>query len=218
MPRSAHDDSFTRYDAAIVAAARTTFLRDPDAPMAEVAAAAGVGISALYRRYSGRDGLMRRLCQDGLQTYLDVAADAGRLADPWEAFVHLATELVRADVHSLTVRLAGTFTSTVELSALATLAGRAGAAIVRRATRAGVLRPGLGPNDLVMLLEQLAAIRVEDDARTSALRERYLFLHLASWRREPVPVTAPPGRPPTNAEAVQRWRRAGSAERSAGRR
>ena len=206
MPRSETDQRFTRNDAAILEAARTVLLRDPDAPVSAVAAEAGVGISALYRRYEGRDDLVRTLCRDGLDRFLELAQEATGLADPWSAFESFVRGLVLADVHSLTVRLAGTFETTTELRALAVRAGDAGRAVVERARRAGVLRPGLAWTDLTMLLEQLAAIRLDDPRRTQQLRERYLFLHLVAWRAEPGPVTAVPGRAPTAAEASERWR------------
>jgi AcrR family transcriptional regulator len=206
MPRSAHDQQFTRNDAAILQAARTVLLRDPDAPVSAVAAEAGVGMSALYRRYVGRDDLVRTLCRDGLDRFLEVAKEAAALPDPWSALESLVRGLVLADVHSLTVRLAGTFETTTELRALAVRAGDAGRAIVERARRAGALRPGLAWTDLTMLLEQLAAIRLDDARRTEQLRQRYLFLHLVAWRADPGPVTTVPGRAPSAAEASERWR------------
>ncbi|MDX6234639.1 MAG: hypothetical protein QOH68_3754, partial [Nocardioidaceae bacterium] len=37
-------------------------MRDPEAPISAVAQAAGVGISALYRRYAGKEELLQTLC------------------------------------------------------------------------------------------------------------------------------------------------------------
>ena len=54
-----------RNDAVILDAARDVFLADPKAPIAAVADRAGVGISALYRRYASKDDLLRTLCHDG---------------------------------------------------------------------------------------------------------------------------------------------------------
>jgi hypothetical protein len=52
----------------------------------------------------------------------------------WEAFAGLLSGIVEADVHSLTVRLAGTFTPTQELGELAETASRL---TTRRFRRAG---------------------------------------------------------------------------------
>ena len=57
---------------AILEAARAVFVVDPGAPIADVAARAGVGISALYRRYPSEEELLRKVCGDGL---LDLRRD-----------------------------------------------------------------------------------------------------------------------------------------------
>src|SRR2546421_13086048 len=76
-----------RNDAAILEAAREVFIANPSAPIADVAKAARIGISALYRRYSSKDVLLRELCADGLRRYISAAeaasADDG---DPWQSF------------------------------------------------------------------------------------------------------------------------------------
>src|ERR1700754_920991 len=102
-----------RNDEAILAAAREVFLADPKAPIAAVAERAGVGISHLYRRYGGKENLLRLLCHDGLRRYLAEAQAAVDEPAETNGFVALAGFLERvvvADVHSLTVHLAGTFT------------------------------------------------------------------------------------------------------------
>src|ERR1700761_7381278 len=109
----------TRNDAAILAAARTVFVGDPDAPIGQVARTAGVGISALYRRYPSKEALLATLCLDGLRQFVAIAEAARELTDPWEAFTDFLRGIIDADVHSLTVYLAGRFTPTPEHRALA---------------------------------------------------------------------------------------------------
>jgi AcrR family transcriptional regulator len=104
-----------RNDEVILQAAREVFIDDPDAPIAAVAQRAGVGISALYRRYQGKEDLLRQLCHDGLKRFIAIAERAATEADGWEAFAAFLTGVVEADVHSLTVHLAGTFTPTAEM-------------------------------------------------------------------------------------------------------
>ena len=58
-----------RNDEVILAAARAVFVADPSAPISAVAERAGVGISALYRRYASKEELLRKLCSDGLARY-----------------------------------------------------------------------------------------------------------------------------------------------------
>src|SRR5690349_18510737 len=97
-----------RNDEAILAAAREVFLANPSAPIAAVAERAGVGIGALYRRYAGKEDLLRKLCHDGLLRYIAEAEAAADEPDDWRAFTGFVERIVDADVHSLTVHLAGT--------------------------------------------------------------------------------------------------------------
>lgn len=197
-----------RNDALILDAARTVFLRDPSAPIAAVASEAGVGISALYRRYANKDAMLASLCADGLDTYIAAAQRSlESRADPWRAFVDFITEIVDADVHALTVRLAGTFTPTPELGALSERAISLGSEVFRRAEEAGSLRTGLVFNDVAMILEQATAVRVADPDRTGTLRRRYLTLQLeAIAARRPRSRSEPlPGPPPSDRELGERW-------------
>jgi AcrR family transcriptional regulator len=191
-------------DEAILAAARAVFVADPGAPVSAVAARAGVGMSALYRRYPSKEDLLRTLCADGLERY--IAAASAALADdgdPWIAFVEFMRRIVDADTHSLTLRLAGTFTPTEELNVAA---GRAQELTVRlfdRTRAAGAIRPDVRVDDLGFLLEQVAAVRVADEGRTNRLRHRYLALLLdAVHRASDTPL---PGPAPTWEDQAGRW-------------
>lgn len=197
-----------RNDHLILDAARTVFLRDPSAPIAAVASEAGVGISALYRRYANKEAMLASLCAEGLERYIAAAERSlATGADPWQGLVDFISEIVDEDVHALTVRLAGTFTPTPELGALSQRAIALGSEVFRRADDAGALRPGLVFNDIAMILEQATAIRVGDLDRTVVLRRRYLALQLEAMRgRRPRGGAAPlPGPPPTDAELGERW-------------
>jgi AcrR family transcriptional regulator len=197
-----------RNDTVILDAARRVFLRDPSAPIAAVASEAGVGISALYRRYANKEAMLASLCADGLDRYIAAAQRAlDGDADPWRAFADFVTEVVDEDVHALTVRLAGTFRPTPELGAQAERATALGAELFRRAEESGALRQGLVVNDVAMVLEQATAIRMADPERTFVLRRRYLALQLEAMRaRRPRGGPADlPGPPPSDAELGQRW-------------
>lgn len=195
-----------RNDTAILDAARATLLRDPEASMAAVAQAAGVGVGGLYRRYAGRDELLQQVCGDGLRRFVELAEQAlADDADAWASFEGFLRRVVEADVHALTVRLAGTFRSTDELRELAVRSGGLVDALVRRAQDAGRLRPDVEAADVPMLLEQLTAVRVDDPGRTAALRRRYLGLQLDALRTpEPSPLEAAG---PSSAELGERWAR-----------
>ena len=195
-----------RNDAAILAAARAVFIADPDAPVSEVAERAGVGISSLYRRFRSKEALLRKLCGDGLQLYNDIARaaveDAG--ADAWDSFATFMARVIEADVHALTLRLAGRFRPTAELDRFARLADELNQEIIERAQAAGVLRDDVHPDDLTFVFEQVASLHGPTPERTAQLRARYLTLQLDGLR---APArTRLPGPPPTTEEQHARWR------------
>ncbi len=193
-----------RNDGRILDAARAVFLRDPDAPVAAVAAEARVGVSALYRRYPSKEELLRTLCGDGLRRFVAIADAAWADGDPWNALAAFVSGVVEADVHSLTVRLAGRFTPTPELRELAGTSDRTARRILQRAKAAGAVRPDVQLNDLVMIFEQLSAIRLGDAERTAGLRSRYLALLLDALRPQAA-TRRLPGHPPTDTELGARW-------------
>lgn len=180
------------------------FVADPRAPISAVAGRAGVGISALYRRYGSKEELLRRLCAEGLRIYVAAAEDAladGR--DPWDAFTGFMRRVVDANTHSLTLRLAGAFTPTDELSREAARAQELGGRLLERAKAGGAVRSDVEAGDISMLLEQLAAVRVVDERRTRRLRHRYLALVLEALR---APAGSPLAGPPPGWEEIsRRW-------------
>ncbi|WP_433049382.1 TetR/AcrR family transcriptional regulator [Dactylosporangium sp. CS-033363] len=194
-----------RNDGVILAAARDVFIADPKAPIAAVAERAGVGISALYRRYTSKEELLRTLCHDGLRVFIAEAEAAAAIEDGWEALATFLRAVVDADVHSLTVHLAGTFVSTPEMVADARRSGVLTNALVERARAGGRLRAEIQPTDVGLVLEGCAAIRLPDRDRTSELRRRYLAMTLDGMSRgERGELPGPPAAPD---ELNWRWTR-----------
>jgi AcrR family transcriptional regulator len=196
-----------RNDAAILASARAVFIADPDAPVSAVAAHAGVGISSLYRRYASKEELLRKLCGDGLEQYVRIvrAAVEDESGEPWEVFAGFMRRIVEADVHTLTINLAGRFTPTEREQCDAVLAAELNGRLVARAQAAGVLRDDVIPDDLTYVFEQVAHIHAATAERTAQLRARYLAVHLDGLR---APRRTPlPGPAPTAEEQMDRWTR-----------
>ena len=190
-----------RNDETILQAAREVFLEDHRAPISAVAERAGVGISALYRRYAGKEDLLRTLCHDGLQWFIAEAEQAQRQIDDWTAFETFLRGVVDADVHSLTVHLAGTFPPSEEMRADAIRANELALALFERVRP--LLRRGAVPADITMLLEMCAAVRVPDPDRTRELRVRYVDILLDGMRAG----DELPGPAPTVEELSWRWNR-----------
>lgn len=204
-PLSGRKAQAARNDQLIVEAAREVFIADPSAPIAAVAERAGVGISALYRRYPSKEDLLRKLCADGLALYTSIVeaavADDG---DPWAAFETFMRGIVDSDTHSVTNALAGTFTPSQELYEAADRSGRLNEQLVERTVRAGVVRADLDVGDLGVLFEQLAAIHIGDERRTHEVRQRYLTIILDGLRFPPV-STPLPSHAPTIEERAAQW-------------
>lgn len=194
-----------RNNAAILEAARDVFLDDPKAPIAAVADRAGVGISALYRRYSNKEDMLRQLCHDGLRRFIAEAETATAELDPWAALTRFLYGVVDADVHSLTVHLAGTFTPTAEMGADADRANALVAGLVERAHADGRLRADVVTQDVGLVLEMCAAIRVPDKDRTRQLRRRQLALVIDGLAAQRTPAL--PGPAPQAGELGWRWQR-----------
>lgn len=204
-PLSGRKAQAARNDQLIVEAAREVFIADPTAPIAAVAERAGVGISALYRRYPSKEDLLRKLCADGLALFTSIVekavADDG---DPWNAFETYMREIVDADTHSITNALAGTFTPSAELNEMAARSGTLNEDLLARTMRAGVIRADLDVGDLGAVFEQMAVLQVGDWARTRDLRQRYLTIILDGLRVPPT-TTPLPSHAPTLAERAERW-------------
>jgi AcrR family transcriptional regulator len=204
-PMSGRKAQAARNDELILQAARAVFTADPGAPIAAVAEKAGVGISALYRRYPSKEALLQKLCGDGLKLYIAVTEKAmASQDDPWEAFASYMRGIVDADTNSLTIKLAGTFQPTQELYHDATRAGDLATQAHHRAVAAGVLRQDVTVADIALLFEQIASIKLGDEERTFQLRHRYLTLVMDSLRVPPAHRDLP-GPAPDDEELQVRW-------------
>jgi len=186
---AAHNDHL------ILEAARAVFLNDPGAPIATVAARAGVGISALYRRYPSKDALLQRLAADGMRRYIAVAEAAlPATGDPWTVFATFMRGALDAGAGSISGRFAGTFPATEEMQELGRRSNALTQQLLDRADAAGVLRHGVVVPDISLIFEQIQSVRVDTPARAAALRHRYLALVLDGLRdtaAPPLPGPAP---------------------------
>lgn len=205
-PMSGRKAQAARNDEVILDAARAVFIADPGAPVSAVATAAGVGMSALYRRYPSKEDLLRRLCTIGLESYVGIAEDClADDGDPWEAFATFMRRQVESGSNALTLKLAGTFTPNQELYELAEYAGTLNVRLFDRTAATGMLRPDVTVSDLGLLLEQVAAISFgATAARNVTLRLRCMELLLDGMRTEAARGELP-GPTVTDEEFAARW-------------
>jgi AcrR family transcriptional regulator len=204
QPLSGRRAQAARNDELILASARAVFLEDPDAPITAVAKHAGVGISALYTRYGSKEELLRKLCNDGLQRFVDeTEAALADERDAWTTFADYMQRLVDADTSSMTLALAGSFQPTPEMFALGERANELLAQLFERVK--GVLRPDADVHDLSLIFEVIAALKLSDRARTEQLRRRYLAVVLDGLRADARDRGQLPGPPPNWRELNERW-------------
>jgi AcrR family transcriptional regulator len=201
-PLSGRRAEAARNDERILESARAVFLDDPGAPITAVAKHAGVGISALYGRYASKEELLRKLCNDGLQRFVDETETAlADERDDWTAFADYMRRLIDADTSSMTLALAGRFTPTPEMFALAERANKLLVKFFERVKHA--LRPDVDVHDLSLIFEQIAAIKIGARDRTQQLRRRYLTVMLDGLRARQRGEL--PGPPPSWRELNSRW-------------
>ena len=192
-----------RNDDRILESARAVFLTDPGAPIAAVAAHAGVGISALYRRYASKEDLLRELARDGLTRFkADLELALAERGDPWASYSGCLARVLDGQSQALAQRIAGTFEPTPELTALAAATGELFERLHRRAQRAKALRRDVTTADVVLLLEMLSLVDIP--AHGEELRRRYLALILESLRFGATAVL--PGPAATGEDLAARWR------------
>jgi AcrR family transcriptional regulator len=208
-PLSGRKAQAARNDQRILDSARAVFLADPEAPIAAVAEHAGVGISALYRRYRSKEELLQRLAGDGLRDYLAaVEAALADEGDPWTAFAAFMRRCLDAGTSSLTARLAGSFTATEEMNRDGQRSFELTQRLLERTKAAGALRPEIEVGDLSLLFEQLQGVNAGEGAeRRQQLRGRYLALVLDALRAPAAGGAPLPGPPPTWAEISGRYNR-----------
>jgi AcrR family transcriptional regulator len=211
--RSWRSDEVARNDRALLRAAREVLAVDgAHASVASIAARAGVGVGSLYRRYRTKQELFQRLCLIALREYLDAATEGLAMDDPWEGLMHYAMASIRSGPGSL-APVAGTFEPTDEMAELAGQGDRAVARLVERAHQAKMLRAGVTPIDIELLIEQLSKSPLQeqlqrqgrtelDDAARNA-RERVIAIALGGLRA--VPAGPVPGRPPGYELFAMRW-------------
>lgn len=203
-PISGRGAQAARNDEKILDAARDVFLADPHRPIAAVAAQAGVGISALYRRYPSKEVLLRELATDGLRRFnAELESALASVGDAWSIYCDCLHRVLDGRSQALAQRLAGTFTPTPSLYELSAATGDRYAELHLRTQRAGALRTDLTTADVVLLLEMLSVIDLPGPGGGDALRRRYLTLMLQSLHASNTqPLPTPPA---SDGDLAARW-------------
>ena len=185
-----------RNQARILAAAREVFAAQGiEAPLAEVARQAGVGIATLFRRFPTREALIAAVFGARMTAYADAVDVALADPDPWRAFCGYIETIcaMQAEDRGFTDVLTMTFPGAEALECDRTRAYDGLVTLIRRAQEAGRLRADFVPEDLVLvLMANAGVVTATGDAAPDAWRRVVAYL-LQSFRADGAePLPAPP--------------------------
>jgi AcrR family transcriptional regulator len=203
-----------RNDLVVLEAARDVFAaQGADAPVAAVAARAGVGVGTLYRRYGSKTELLQRLCVLAMEQALAAAGDALAASDPWDGLCGYIAACVELRSGAL-ASLAGQIETTAEMKVTARRSMARLDELVARAQAAGRLRADVTGLDISWLIEQFSRRPPgppgpPGDAAERGVRSRLVAIALDGLRARPGLVPGGPGSlpgpPPDRRDYVNRW-------------
>jgi AcrR family transcriptional regulator len=143
-----------RNRARILAAAAHVFAeRGLDVSLDDIAAAAGVGIGTVYRRFPDKDSLIDALFEDKIDQMVQIATDALRIEDPWVGLTTFMRAMCRVQAEDRGVRdaLLSRGRGRERVAGARERIAPVALQLFFRAQEAGVVRADLGPYDVPML-------------------------------------------------------------------
>ena len=178
----------------ILAAAADVFAeRGLDVSLDQIAAAAGVGVGTVYRRFPDKDALIDALFEDKVRQMERVALDALEVADPWEAlsgFMRAVCRLQAAD-QGLKEALVSHGRGAERVAKARERIAPVAMQLLHRAQEAGVVRADLGAYDIPLM--NFAVGFIADKTRDVApgYWERILTIVLDGIAASPGRTTTP---------------------------
>jgi AcrR family transcriptional regulator len=193
MPK--RPDAIARRERLIAAAQREFAARGVNASLEAVARDAGVAIGTLYRHFPTRVDLLLAAFEPRLQEFLEGAATALQVDDPWDSFVAYLENLFRmqAGDRGFNDFLSRRFPASAETERIHDQLCEQIAAVLGRAQDAGRARRDIALADIVNLIWSNG--RLMDATSTTAPGEwrRQLYLMLDAYRAERAhPIPEPP--------------------------
>ena len=159
-------------------AARDAFRRGGEnLQLADVARAAGVGVSSVHRHFPTRESLLETLAREHFAELIAVAERALDLPDPFGATAVMLRELLDAQLglHGMSAVLTAAVDVQPETTQAKARLDLAIGAVLGRAQQAHLVRPEVSAADLRHLI---GGIELSRDRRDPAATER-AYLHLA---------------------------------------
>ena len=184
MPR--RRDAQERRDKLLAAAQREFAAHGVDASLEKIARDAGVAIGTLYRHFPTRLDLLMAASKPRLQEFLDGAAKALEMDDPWEGFVCYLENLfgVQAGDRGFNDFLSRRFPGNADTERIHDQMCRQIEDVLTRAQEAGEARPDITQADIVNLIWSNGRIIDATSATAPNAWRRYLYLMLDAYRAE----------------------------------
>jgi AcrR family transcriptional regulator len=170
----------------IAAAQREFAAHGVDASLEKIARDAGVAIGTLYRHFPTRLDLLMAAFRPRLQEFLDGAAKALEMDDPWDGFVCYLENLfaVQAGDRGFNDFLSRRFPGNAETERIHDVMCQQIEDVLTRAQEAGDARPDITQADIVNLIWSNGRIIDATSATAPNAWRRYLYLMLDAYRAE----------------------------------
>jgi AcrR family transcriptional regulator len=184
MPR--RRDAQERRDKLLAAAQREFAAHGVDASLEKIARDAGVAIGTLYRHFPTRLDLLMAAFKPRLQEFLDGAAKALEMDDPWEGFVCYLENLfgVQAGDRGFNDFLSRRFPGNADTERIHDQMCRQIEDVLTRAQEAGEARPDITQADIVNLIWSNGRMIDATSATAPNAWRRHLYLMLDAYRAE----------------------------------
>ena len=184
MPR--RRDAVERHDKLIAAAQREFAAHGVDASLEKIARDAGVAIGTLYRHFPTRLDLLMAAFKPRLQEFLDGAAKALEMDDPWEGFVCYLENLfgVQAGDRGFNDFLSRRFPGNSETEHIHDVMCQQIDDVLARAQEAGRARTDITRADIINLIWSNGRIIDATSAKAPTAWRRQLYLMLDAYRAE----------------------------------
>ncbi|HEY8654508.1 MAG TPA: helix-turn-helix domain-containing protein [Dermatophilaceae bacterium] len=179
-------DAQERRDKLLAAAQREFAAHGVDASLEKIARDAGVAIGTLYRHFPTRLDLLMAASKPRLQEFLDGAAKALEMDDPWEGFVCYLENLfgVQAGDRGFNDFLSRRFPGNADTERIHDQMCRQIEDVLTRAQEAGEARPDITQADIVNLIWSNGRMIDATSATAPNAWRRYLYLMLDAYRAE----------------------------------
>jgi AcrR family transcriptional regulator len=180
---------------AIIAAAGGLFAEQGlDGPLDEIARRAGIGNATLYRHFATRADLVAAVFRERMEEHVAMIEEAVAVADPWDGLCAYVTAVtaVQAVDRGIADLITLDISSTPAIAGLRVRARRGVNQLVERCRDAGVVRPDLTAEDVLLVLTANAGLVRAMPLVAPVASARLVHLVLDGLR----PEGATPGPPP----------------------